>query len=225
MNKLENYLKHSELICEINYRIEKCLKLDLSKNNSSINNLLNSGPKEFEIYLTNKLKLNESKLAAGGYREKRSIYDSSDVFNGSEKRNIHLGIDLWMKPGIKILAPLDGIIHSFKDNNREGDYGPAIILQHEIDDIIFYSLYGHLSRNSLTGLENGKHVKKGEEIARLGNFPENGNWAPHLHFQIILDLEGKEGDYPGVCAESDKEKYFANCPDPNLILQIPGLSA
>ena len=49
---------------------------------------------------------------------------------------------------------------------------------------------------------------------------ENGNWPPHLHFQIIEDMELKEGDYPGVCTSANREKYLANCPNPDLILTL-----
>jgi hypothetical protein len=49
---------------------------------------------------------------------------------------------------------------------------------------------------------------------------ENGQWPPHLHFQVIIDMEFKKGDYPGVCKLNEKEKYLRNCPNPDLILQM-----
>jgi len=54
----------------------------------------------------------------------------------------------------------------------------------------------------------------------LGNESENGNWPPHLHFQIINDIEGKFGDYPGVCSFKEIDKYSANCINPKYILGI-----
>ena len=66
----------------------------------------------------------------------------------------------------------------------------------------------------------GDIVKKGEQIATLGLPPINGDYAPHLHFQIIIDMEGKIGDYPGVCNEKTLLFYKSNCPDPNLLLKI-----
>jgi len=57
-------------------------------------------------------------------------------------------------------------------------------------------------------------------IAHFGEPNENGHWPPHLHFQIILDMELKQGDYPGVCKYSERQKYLANCPDPDFILQM-----
>ena len=32
--------------------------------------------------------------------------------------------------------------------------------------------------------------------------------------------EMKKGDYPGVCRYSERDKYLANCPNPDLILQL-----
>lgn len=42
--------------------------------------------------------------------------------------------------------------------------------------------------------------KKGKKLAALGNSFENGDYAPHLHFQIIKNIENYTGDYPGVAA-------------------------
>ncbi len=164
-------------------------------------------------------------MATGGYLEKRVIYRRSDVFQGEEEnRCIHLGIDVWAPAFTPVYAPLDGKIHSIKDNDAFGDYGPTIILEHELEDTTFYTLYGHLSRRSLKSLERGQKVKKGDYFSEFGPFPENGDWPPHLHFQVIIDLEGREGDFPGVAAPSLLEKYSTLCPDPNLILNLPVLN-
>jgi murein DD-endopeptidase MepM/ murein hydrolase activator NlpD len=77
-----------------------------------------------------------------------------------------------------------------------------------------------LSLDSLIGKKIGTKVKQGETIATLGSAPINGDYAPHLHFQIIFDIENKTGDYPGVCSKNDLTYYLQNCPDPNLLLKI-----
>ena len=48
----------------------------------------------------------------------------------------------------------------------------------------------------------------------------NGDYAPHLHFQIIKNIADYEGDYPGVSSKNDLDFYSANCPDPNLVLKL-----
>ena len=118
------------------------------------------------------------------------------------------------------MSPLNGIVHSYAFNNAFGDYGTTIIVTHNLDGMVFHSLYGHLSLNSIKNMQEGDVVKKGDVIAEFGIPFENGHWPPHLHFQLIIDMEGMKGDYPGVCALSEKEKYLNNCPDPDLVLQM-----
>jgi hypothetical protein len=85
---------------------------------------------------------------------------------------------------------------------------------------LFHTLYGHLSLKSITGKQEGQDVEKGSWIASFGDLSENGNWPPHLHLQVILDMQGWKGDYPGVCKFSEREQYLSNCPDPDLLLQL-----
>jgi len=93
-------------------------------------------------------------------------------------------------------------------------------LEHHSSRGIFYSLYGHLSEDSIKSLEIGQSVKKGQVIATLGDANINGDYAPHLHFQLIIDLQGNKGDYPGVSNKKDVEYYLQNCPDPNFLLKF-----
>ncbi|MEQ8926454.1 MAG: peptidoglycan DD-metalloendopeptidase family protein, partial [Fulvivirga sp.] len=102
-------------------------------------------------------------------------------------------------------------------------YGPTIILEHQLEGIKFYTLYGHLSLNSIENLKNGQVIKAGKEFAWLGDYHENVHWPPHLHFQIINKIGTHKGDYPGVCKPSEKDKWLLNSPNPNYILNIEGL--
>jgi murein DD-endopeptidase MepM/ murein hydrolase activator NlpD len=157
-------------------------------------------------YLTNR-----SPILWGGYLEKRATYAGSDHFGRQEEvRDLHLGIDFWAAAGTEVYAPVAGTIHSFQDNEGHSNYGPTIILRHEAEGMTFHTLYGHLSRKSLEGLEAGKILKKGERVGWLGEGGENGEWPPHLHFQIVFDMEEWSGDYPGVCREEDMDFYAAN---------------
>ncbi len=169
------------------------------------------------------LKSKKSKVAYGGYNEKRNLYKESVIFNDDKTvspRNIHIGLDLWCETGTAVLTPLDGTIHSFQDNEGFGNYGPTIIVEHSYAEKTFFTLYGHLSRQSLKNLAFGQIVEAGDKIGILGSPKVNGNYAPHLHFQIISDLQGNAGDYPGVVAKEDLDRYLENCPDPNLLLKI-----
>jgi len=167
---------------------------------------------------------NNCRLGIGRYAEDRVIYRRSQLFTEGEARSLHLGIDLWLRPGEIIFAPLDAVVHSYQNNAGFGDYGPTIILEHVLDGVNFYTLYGHLSMESLTDLNIGKTIKKGDKIATVGTYEVNGNWPAHVHFEIISDLLGKSGDFPGVAKPSERENYLELCLDPNLLLNIPKLA-
>ena len=224
MTKLQEILQKQTDIRVINSEINynEYVAFDLSASTTDELNLPLTDANAFEDFVENHLIKNNAKVAYGGYLEHRNLYQRSAVFKdvNIEERNIHIGLDLWIKAGTDVLAALDGTIHSFQNNTALGDYGPAIILEHEVDGLTFYTLYGHLSLDSLNGKSEGQIVKKGETIAQLGAPPINGDYAPHLHFQIIADMQEKKGDYPGVCSKSELEFYKENCPDPNFLLKI-----
>lgn len=196
--------------------------IDLSETNETLRNFDLSNAQLFENFIENYLLTNQAKVAFGGYNEIRNIYKRSSVFKDdiSDERNIHIGLDLWINAETSVLAAIDGKVHSFQNNTSLGDYGPTIILEHTIENNTFYTLYGHLSKESLDNLFVGKEFSKGQQIATLGNFPINGDYAPHLHFQIIKDIDKYNGDYPGVCSKKDLDFYLTNCPDPNILLKI-----
>ena len=196
--------------------------IDLSTANQDFSEQKIENSSSFEAYIEFYLLKNKAKVLYGGYSEKRNLYQRSDIFNDleTEERNIHIGLDLWIKAGTTVLAALNGKVHSFNFNTGLGNYGPTIILEHAIEGHIFYTLYGHLSIESIEEIEIGDVFKKGQKIATLGDAGVNGDYAPHLHFQIIIDIQENFGDYPGVCSQNNFDYYLENCPDPNLLLKI-----
>jgi len=167
--------------------------------------------------------------AIGGYDEARPVY-SSEAYRhrGDERdewRTVHLGLDIFLSAGTPVAAPLEGIVHSFADNAAPFDYGPCIVLEHRVEDergpFTFHTLYGHLSRESLAGLEPGAIVRRGERLASLGDFPVNGNWPPHLHLQLVVDMLDGRGDFIGSCRPSERPLWLSLCPDPNLVARVP----
>lgn len=197
--------------------------IDLSISNNDLNTFDISSSKAWEHYISNYLEKQNKKVAFGGYLEHRAIYKRSTMFNQNDKateRNIHLGVDLWTEANTNVLSAFDGEVHSFKDNVGLGNYGPTILLKHVIEGIMFYTLYGHLTRASLSSCDIGKKVKQGDVIAHLGDTQVNGDYAPHLHFQVIKNIQDNYGDYPGVSSLNDVMFYKENCPDPNLVLKL-----
>ena len=149
------------------------------------------------------------------------MYQRSELFEKvGEKRDIHIGLDLWADAKTPVLAAFDGTIYGAQYNEGLGNYGATLVVKHQIEGFEFFTLYGHLSWSSIEKMPVETKIKQGSTIGYLGNPSENGGYAPHLHFQIIRDMEGNRGDYPGVCAASKWSFYAQNCPDPNLLLKL-----
>lgn len=161
-------------------------------------------------------RYNEPRLACSGSRYQRKT-DSVP-----ERKNIHLGIDIFVPPETPVFSPLEGEIYICKDNDLSLDYGPTVILRHSFGKgRAFFTLYGHLNRSFLKEVHPGMKIAKGHEIGKVGNTEENGGWPPHLHFQVISDILDRQGSFPGVACPSQRSVWRSICPDPNLLLGIP----
>jgi len=224
MRKLETLLSQFNSVKVIDDTIpySQYIPLDLSISNLDLSQIDIKNPNDFEIYIETYLKKNNAKVAFGGYNEVRNLYKQSSLFGDGQanERNIHIGMDLWIKAGTPVLAAIDGIVYGFDFNAGKGNYGPTIILRHNLGNHFFYTLYGHLSIESIQNIEIGSFFKKGQQLAILGDSTVNGGYSPHLHFQIIKNIEDNFSDYPGVCNQKDLEYYLENCPDPDLLLKI-----
>lgn len=226
MNKsiFKSFASNTIFVIDKKYSKSDYTNIDLSVSNESLNKINVNHPKEMEEFINEFTKMNNAKVAIGGYLEVRNLYKRSKYFNEqanpSNERNIHLGVDIWAKEGTKVLAALDGEIHSFKNNTNHGDYGPCIVLKHQLEESVFYTLYGHLSLDSIKDVKIEQSVKQGDEIAQLGDSSINGDYAPHLHFQIIKDMQNNFGDYPGVCSLKQLSFFKENCPNPMELLGI-----
>ena len=207
---------------------QPCCVLDLSPRNPALHGFDPGITPDFTAFIWRQMAAADASYAAGGYGENRTLYAMSPVFSprgdSAEPRTLHLGVDLWLTAGSSVHAVLPGRVHSCQDNAAFGDYGPTILLEHALDGRLFYTLYGHLARESLAASPVGKPVQAGELLGWLGTPEVNVGWPPHLHFQIITDLLGHSGDYPGVCRPSEAEQWLARCPDPNLLLRLPALA-
>ena len=224
---LQNNAHQIAPVLEIDLQVNTCIPIDLGIGSS----LLGADAASItETSLTPRLfghmAKSEAKIGLGLYDEARLIY-THPAFNPGTKitdehRTIHLGLDLFAPAGTRIDAPLKGSLHAFAENATPFDYGPVIVLEHHTDDgTPFYTLYGHLSRESLKGLRLGQTFEAGQKLCTLGTPNVNGGWTPHLHFQIITDLLELGSDFPGVCQYSQRPIWQSFSPDPNLLLRIP----
>ena len=167
----------------------------------------------------------ETATAIGRYGEDRSVYRSAafETADPHERRTIHVGIDLFAPAGEAVQAPLDGIVAETGCDLVPLGFGGILLLEHQTDEgVRFWTLYGHLSSASLQSLRVGDVVRAGQTVARLGRPDENGQWPPHLHFQIMTDrCDWSTEEIIGVVARSGWDVWSAVFPDPNLVLGLP----
>ena len=200
--------------------------LDLSVGSPDLTGRDTDDTDDFTVRVFARMREQGITLGIGRFLEPRAFY-LTDTFAGREgdpreRRTIHLGIDLFEQPGALVRAPLAGRVKSVRDNDTRLDYGPTVILEHEGPAGPFWTLYGHLQRASVANLDPGDPVEAGQTIARVGPYPENGDWPPHLHFQIMTDLLDFEGEFPGVALPRERSVWASFSPDPNLMLRLPG---
>lgn len=161
----------------------------------------------------------------GLYGENRTVYRTPQFADAAsaEWRSVHLGIDVFAPAGTEVFAPLPGRVLHVAYNADPLDYGNTLILEHRAGEARFYTLCGHLGGSLPSLLHPGQEVRAGQLIAHLGDWHENGGWAPHLHFQIMTDmLDQAGGNFFGVGHPSLWDVWSGICPDPNLILRLPG---
>lgn len=221
-NLLKKFQSTFHSVVPFNPAQDKLLMMDFTLANKELGADLLNDTNKFSNYITKELQRAGAAYGIGGYNEHRTVYSRSSYFDGEggEPRRLHLGIDIWGSEGTPVFAPMGGMVHSFAFNDNFGDYGATIVLLHQLEGTPFYTLYGHVSLADVSVLMEGNYLSIGQEFAHFGVPSENGHWPPHLHFQVIADMELKKGDYPGVCRLSEKDKYLDNCPDPDLILNM-----
>jgi len=155
-------------------------------------------------------------FAFGRYAEPRELYSNENfsTAESAETRTIHMGIDLFCAAATPVHAPLDATVEYVANNDGELDYGPLVVLRHADPGGDFFSLYGHLGMDIFDRLSAGQRVAGGEQIATVGLPPTNGNWPPHLHFQLITDLLDLGVNFPGVALKSEESYWLNLSPSP-----------
>ena len=181
----------------------------------------------FQYKIARLQEAHPNKIIAGGYLEPRPLYTSEDYDIPSDQgpisRCVHLGVDFWLPSKTPVHALLDGTVVMALDRKGEKEYGGFVILEHLFGNDSFYTLYGHLDPASIAAHKVGDALKKDALIGKLGSKENNGNWAPHLHFQILLDLLDYTEDFPGVQTYQSQELWADLCPDPNQMFQLKSL--
>lgn len=173
---------------------------------------------QLEKEVKRQIQLQNGKVGYGGWLEKRSLYAKNQLFNQTEKRDIHLGYDFWCDAGSEVSAPIDGKVFSIKNNDKTGDYGPTLILEHQVNQNKIYTLYGHLSPDSLQLHKTGDLINAGQFMAYIGERPDNGDYVPHLHFQVMSQMLNFKADFPGVSSTAQLHNYLQVVLHPAVVL-------
>ena len=214
-------------VLELDVRHEPCLVLDFSATGRLVNPPdSDNGEPALTARIHGAMRAANVRLAAGRYDELRPPYASPAAADrDTDPRVVHLGVDLFVEPGMMVHAPVPGVVHDSGASQSALGYGPMVVLRHETDDgTVFFTLYGHLDPEALALCPPGRAVAPGAQLGRIGTSDVNGGWTPHLHVQIIMDLLGLGRRFPGVGHLSQRQAWRLLCPDPNLVLGIPVLS-
>ncbi len=160
-------------------------------------------------------------FAVGSYGEDRTIYKGEAFDIGAARRSVHLGIDIFAPAGEPVHAPFAGRVAFLHDDAVPYGFGPTVLLAHEAEAETFWTLYGHLSHDGFAKLTPGQAIAKGQAFASFGQRHENGNWPPHLHFQIVTDHLGLQARMHGVGVGRDWQIWRQVSPDPSGVLGLP----
>jgi 4-aminobutyrate aminotransferase-like enzyme/Ser/Thr protein kinase RdoA (MazF antagonist) len=229
-DRVRDFLRRAPIfapVLGVDLEQEPCVVLDLSIGSALVDgDAAQNAERKLSARVFGEMSRAVANIGIGRYDEPRLLYVSPIFGTGDRptdtRRTVHIGLDLFAPAGTPVFAPLDGTVHAFADNAQHQDYGPVIVLRHVTNDgVEFFTLYGHLSRESLASLEVGAAVAAGDRIATFGAPEVNGGWTPHLHLQVIVDLLDLGTDFPGVAFASQRAAWTALCPDPNLIARIP----
>jgi hypothetical protein len=174
-------------------------------------------PEGRQIYNEEVLKRSGRRYLIGKYLEDRSLLLTGEEHVARSGRFIHLGIDMFCKNLEEIHAPEDGVI-AFRgcEPGPEG-FGHYVITEHVSAGIKWWGMYAHLGH---VRHNTGYKLEKGEVLAELGGFKDNGGWSRHLHFQLFSQ---EPDSIIGYVAPDDVPEQRKINPDPNLVLKLHGL--
>lgn len=94
----------------------------------------------------------------------------------TNQKEFHNGLDISARMGTPILAPADGIVESAGTNYG---FGKILTVNHGYG---FKTVYAHLSKFLV---KKGEKVKRGQEIAQMGN--TGRSTGTHLHYEVHLN--------------------------------------
>ncbi|SDQ67129.1 peptidoglycan DD-metalloendopeptidase family protein [Flagellimonas zhangzhouensis] len=171
---------------------------------------------QFNTMIFDELAATNHQWGIGKYLEERKTLLRAYPNIIEEKRYYHLGLDIVVPFDTPMFAPLDAEVYKTGKETTVGNYGGYIILKHNINGVVFYSLYGHLKTPHLVKV--GDKIKAGQEFAHIGQESDSGGWFCHVHLQILtqeaMDAGYSDWGYISSTLLPKVEEYF---PSPYFI--------
>lgn len=138
-------------------------------------------PSVCEKFVTDIHRREEMDFSYGGYLE-----DRSHLWRGhyQEKTGAftHLGVDFNVPVNTAVSVPVPSeVVYTLKDGDEDGGWGGMVVLKTKVVGVHY--LFAHLRRETLPSV--GSVLPRGSMAGLVAGYPENGNWYPHLHMQVL----------------------------------------
>lgn len=159
----------------------------------------------------------------GGWMEDRSIV-WSDTYLRETGNFLHLADDFNVPAGTMVFCVADGpIVHMGTDSPLKGGWGGHIVQKIQFHGKPHALIYCHLG--FMQPRDTPCDISKGDFIGLVGNKSENGGWGPHLHLQLVADIDDvtdwahfMDKEIDGYGKVSDIEYWAKRCPDPTPLI-------
>lgn len=154
----------------------------------------------------------------GGYLEDRRHLLAGSYLDATAGY-LHLGVDFNVPQGTPVVAGVPGRVALVDDDgDHDGGWGLRVFVRRSLtpdDDLI--GIFAHLQGARCVP---GDTLGPDDVLAEVGGPPDNGNWHPHLHLQLLraADLADLLGDrfheLDGYGSPHDQAALAARFPDP-----------
>lgn len=104
----------------------------------------------------------------------------------------HQGLDMNPGSGAPVQAVADGVVRLAQTSDN-GGYGCHVIIDHNVNGMVFASLYGHMQCDSIA-VSKGQAVKVTQLVGLVGS--TGASTGAHLHFEIHNEKDVPIDPYP-----------------------------
>lgn len=183
---------------------------DFSSNNPKTSEYNLTDFHQFNQMIFEEMEKSSCQWGIGKYLEERKniLREYPNIIE--EQRYYHLGLDIVVPYDTPMFAPLDAEVYRVGKEEQIGNYGGYIMLKHDINEVIFYSFYGHLKTPHT--VQVGDKIKAGEKFTCIGQESDSGGWFCHTHLQILTQQAIDDGythwGYISPKMMTKLDKYF-----------------